>query len=69
MESSKQNNVVNDMQETRKLFNEIRNNLSRNKINRIREKVHKKEVIYNYLKEQEDSLTDKEKKVVMNISR
>ena len=69
MESSKQNNVVNDMQETRKLFNEIRNNLSRNEINRIREKVHKKEVIYNYLKEQEDSLTDKEKKVVMNISR
>ena len=57
------------MQETRKLFNEIRNNLSRNEINRIREKVHKKEVIYNYLKEQEDSLTDKEKKVVMNISR
>ena len=69
MESSKQNNVVNDMQETRKLFNEIRNNLSRNEINRIREKVHKKEVIYNYLKEQEDILTDKEKKVVMNISR
>ena len=69
MESSKQNNVVNDMQETRKLFNEIRNNLSRNEINRIREKVHKKEVIHNYSKEQEDSLTNKEKKVVMNISR
>ena len=69
MESSKQNNVVNDMQETRKLFNEIRSNLSRNEINRIREKLHKKEVIYNHIKEQEDSLTDKEKKVLMNIGR
>ena len=69
MESSKQNNVVNDMQETRKLFNEIRSNLSRNEINRIREKLHKKEVIYNHLKEQEDSLTNKEKKVLKNIDR
>ena len=67
MESSKQNNVINNIQETRKLFSEIRSNLSRNEINRIREKLHKKEVIYNHLKEQEDSLTNKEKKVLMNI--
>ena len=69
MESSKQNNVVNNIQETRKLFNQIRNNLSRNEVNRIREKLHKKEVIYNHLKEQEDSLTNKEKKVLMNRGR
>ena len=69
MESSKQNNVVNNIQETRKLFNQIRSNLSRNEVNRIREKLHKKEVIYNHLKEQEDSLTNKEKKVLMNRGR
>ena len=69
MESSKQNNVINNIQETRKLFSEIRSNLSRNEINRIREKHHKKEVIYNHLKEQEDSLTNKEKKVLMNRGR
>ena len=67
MESSKQNNVINNTQETKKLFNEIRSNPSRNEINRIREKRHKKEVTYNHLKEQEDCLTNKEKKVLMNI--
>ena len=39
MESLKQNNVITDIKETRKLFNEVRNNLSHNKINRIREKL------------------------------
>ena len=33
----------------------------------IREKLHKKEVIYNFLKE--DSLTNKEKNILKNISR
>ena len=71
MESLKQNNVVTDIKETRKLFNEVRNNLSRNKINRIREKLYKKEADYNSLKEkeQEDSLTDKEKEVLINVGR
>ena len=71
MESAKQNNVINDIQETRKLLNEIRSNLSRIEINRIREKLYKKEAIYNFLKEkeQEGSLTNNEKKALMNMGR
>ena len=46
---------------TRLLLNDLRSNLSPNEINRIREKLHKKEGLYNNLKEQEDSLTNKEK--------
>ena len=71
MESAKQNNVINDIEETRKLLNEIRSNLSRIEINRIREKLYKKEAIYNFLKEkeQEGSLTNKKKKVLKNIGR
>ena len=64
MESTSQNNGIYDIQETRKLFNELKSNLSRKEINRIREKLYKKEAIYNFLKEkeQEGSLTNKEKK-------
>ena len=62
MESTRQNNNINAINNTRMLLNEIRSNRSRNEINWIREKLHKKEVIYNYLKEQEDSLTNKERK-------
>ena len=71
MEPSKQNNVINDIQKTRELFNRIRSNLSRNEINRIREKLYKKEAIYNFLKEkeQESSLTNNEKKALMNMGR
>ena len=50
MEPSKQNNVINDIQKTREVFNGIRSNLYRNEINRIREKLYKKEAIYNFLK-------------------
>ena len=69
MECSKQNNVINDIKETRKLFNEVRSNLSRNEINRIREKLYKKEIVYNRLKEKHASLTHKEKKALKNIVR
>ena len=71
MESSKQNNVINDIQKARELFNEIRSNLSGNEINRIRDKLYKKEAIYNLLKEkeQEGSLTNNEKKKLMNMGR
>ena len=64
MESSKQNNVINDMHKARELFNETRSNLSRNEINKVREKLYKKEAIYNFLKEkkQEGSLTNNERK-------
>ena len=64
MESSKQNNVINDIHKARELFNETRSNLSRNEINKVREKLYKKEAIFNFLKEkkQEGSLTNNERK-------
>ena len=50
------------------LLNDLRSNLSREKTNRIRDKLYKKEATYNFLKEK-DSLTNKEKKVLKNIDR
>ena len=47
------------------LLNELINNLSREETKRIRDKLYKKEAIYNFLKEK-DNLTDKEKKVLKN---
>ena len=71
MEPTSQNNDINTIQETRQLLNELRRNLSHEKINRIREKRYKKEADYNSLKEkkQEDSITNKEKKELENIGR
>ena len=68
MESTTINNAI---KEARELLNELRSNLSREEINRIREKLYKKEAVYNFLKEkeQEGSLTNKEKKVLKNIGR
>ena len=43
MESTTINNSI---KEVRELFNEIRSNLSREEINRIRKKLYKKEVVY-----------------------
>ena len=50
MESTTINNSI---KEFRELFNEIRSNLSSEEINRIRKKLYKKEVVYNFLKEKE----------------
>ena len=58
--------VNNPIKEVRELFNEIRSNLSREKIKRIRKILDKKEIAYNFLKEKYD-LTDKEKIVLKNI--
>ena len=68
MESPTSNSNINAVKETRKLFNELRSNLSREETKRIRDKLYKKEAIYNFLKEK-DSLTNKEKKVLKNIDR
>ena len=56
------------MKEARELFNELRSNLSREEINRIRKELCKKEAVYNFLKEK-DGLTDKEKIVLKNIGK
>ena len=71
MELTRQNNGINAIKEVRELFNELRSNLSREEINRIRKNLYKKEAVYNFLKEkeQEGSLTNKEKKVLKNIGR
>ena len=63
MESTTINNAI---KEVRELFNELRSNLSREEINRIRKELYKKEAVYNFLKEKDD-LTDKEKIVLKNI--
>ena len=57
--------------DTKKLFNNLRNNFSREEIKKDREKFHKKEWLYNHLKEieQKESLTRKKKRVLKNIEK
>ena len=69
MESTTINNAI---KEVREPFNEIRgSNLFCEETKRIRKKLYKKEVVYNFLKEkkQEVSLTNKQKNVLKNIGR
>ena len=63
MESTRQNNNINAINDVRMLLNELRNDLSRKETKRIRDK---KEAIYNFLKVK-DNLTNKEKKVLKNF--
>ena len=69
MEPTRQDNSINTFKETRNLFNERKSNLSRKETNEIRKKLHKKDAIYNFLKEieQKSSLTDKQSRVLKNI--
>ena len=62
------NNDINAFKEARKLFNERRSNLLLKETNEIRKKLHKKETVYNSLKEK-DSLTNKGKIVLKNIDK
>ena len=66
MESTRQNNSINAINNARMLLNELRSNLSREETKRIRDKLYKKEAIYNFLKEKD---SNKEKKVLKNIDR
>ena len=52
-----------ETRETKKLFNNLRDNFLREEIKKHREKFHKKERVYNYLKGK-DSLTAREKRVL-----
>ena len=63
--------IYNTIKEARELFNELRSNLSNEEKKKIRKELYKKEVVYNFLKEkeQEGSLTNKEKKVLKNIDK
>ena len=71
MESTSQNNGINVIKETRKLFNEVRGNLSREETNRIRKKLYKNEDDYDFLKKnkQEGSLTNIQKNELRNVKR
>ena len=71
MESTRQNNDINPIKEARKLFNEVRSNLSREETKRIRKKLRRIEVVYNILKEKEQnsSLTSKQKNMLRNDER
>ena len=60
--------INNSIKKVRELFNELRSNISCEEKKRIREKLYKKEAVYNFLKEK-DGLTDKEKIVLKNIAQ
>ena len=63
--------INNGTKEVKELFNEIRGSLSREETKGIRKELYKKEVVYNFLKEkeQEGSLTNKQKNVLKNIGK
>ena len=71
MEPTSENNGINAINEARKFSNEARSNLFREETNEIRQKLHKKKSLYNFLKkkEQEGSLTNRQKRVLKNIDR
>ena len=69
MEPTTSNNVINAIKEARELFNKLKSNLSSEETKKIRKELYKKETVYNFLKEKEDSLTDKQKNVLKNIGR
>ena len=56
------------IKEVREFFNELRSNLSREEIKRIRNELYKKEAMYSFLKEKY-GLADKEKIVLKNIDK
>ena len=71
MEPTSQNNNINAIKEARKLFNEVRSNLSPEKTKRIRNKLRRIEAVYNILKEKEQkgSLTSIQENMLRNDER
>ena len=71
MEPTRQNNDINAIKDVRKLFNELRSNLSHEEINLIRKNLYKKEAAYNFLKEKEQkgSLKSRQKNMLRNDER
>ena len=68
MDSKTTNNIINKLKEVRELFNKVRDNLSRKETKTIRNKLYKKESIYNFLKEK-NTLRNKEKTVLMRVGK
>ena len=71
MESTSQNNNIKAIKEVGKLFNDVRNNLFNEETKRIRKELYKKEAVYTFLKgkEQEGTITNKQKNELKNINR
>ena len=71
MESQTSNNIIKAINDVRTLFNGLRSNLSHEEVSRIRKKLYKKEAASYFFKEkeQERSLTNRQKNVVKNIDR
>ena len=57
MESATINNSIKSIKEVRKLFNELRSNLSREEINKIRKKIHIIEAVYSILFQHKDNFS------------
>ena len=66
MESTRRNNSIDAINNARMLLNELRSDLSREETKRIRDKLFKKEAIYNFFQQKHSF---KEKKVLKNIAR
>ena len=68
MESTRQNNSINAINNARMLLNELRSNLSHEETKRIREKLCRIEAVHNVLKEKEqkNSLTSRQKNMFRN---
>ena len=68
MESTTINNNINVIKEVRKLFNDVRSNLSNEETKRIRKKLHRIEAVYNVLKEKQrkGSSTSRQKNMLSN---
>ena len=71
MEPTSQSNNINAIKEVRKLFNDVRNNLSHEETKRIRKKLHRIEAVYSVLKEKEQkgSLTSRQKNMLRTDER
>ena len=71
MESTTINNNINVIKVVRKLFNDVRNNLSHEETMRTRKKLCRIEATYNVLKEKEQkgSLTSRQKNMLRNDER
>ena len=71
MESTRQNNSINAINNVRMLLNVLRSNLSREERKRIRKKLRRIEAFYNILKkkEQKDSLTSRQRNMLRNDER
>ena len=71
MEHQTLNNNISAIKEVRRLFNELRSNLSSNETKRIRRKLYKNEAASMFFKEKEQdgTLTNRQSNVIKNILR